>query len=36
MSKEQVLEQAFALGYKERADIAQQLIASLEKLSPEE
>ena len=36
MSKEQVLEQALSLGYKERADIAQQLISSLENLSPEE
>lgn len=36
MSKEQVLEQALSLDYKDRADIAQRLIRSLEHLSPEE
>jgi hypothetical protein len=36
MSKEQVLEQALKLGVKERAELASQLLVSLEELSPEE
>ncbi|WP_027893539.1 addiction module protein [Calidithermus chliarophilus] len=36
MSKEQVLEQALDLDYKDRADLARWLLDSLEDLSPEE
>jgi Putative addiction module component len=36
MSKEQVLEQALKLGVKERAELASQLLVSLEELSLEE
>ncbi|MER3481396.1 MAG: hypothetical protein C4327_13250 [Meiothermus sp.] len=36
MSKEQVLEQALGLDYKDRADLARRLLDSLEDLSPEE
>jgi len=36
MSKEQVLEQALKLDLKDRADLAQRLLSSLESLNPEE
>jgi Putative addiction module component len=36
MSKEQVLEQALKLGIRERAELASQLLVSLEDLSPPE
>ncbi|MCX7803092.1 MAG: addiction module protein [Meiothermus ruber] len=36
MRKEQILEQALQLDLKDRAELAQQLLSSLEQISPEE